>query len=90
VEIMIGAEPFTMEISGGRLAIARGEAEDAVLRLRAPAATVIAGLVYGKVPAEDLAPAGLEWAGERSVLLRFVDLFHLPPKWLPGAPPFRP
>lgn len=87
IEITVGAEPFRVEIGGGRLTIARGEAGGAVLRLRAPAATVIAALVYGKVPAADLAGAGLVWEGERSILLRFVDLFHLPPKATGGALP---
>lgn len=80
VEVTVGPEVFAVEVSGGRLVIKRGEAAQAALRLQAPAAAVIAGLVYGKVSAADLAGAGLAWQGEQSVLLRFVDLFHLPPK----------
>ncbi|HEY6868791.1 MAG TPA: helix-turn-helix domain-containing protein, partial [Novosphingobium sp.] len=59
VEITVGAEPFTVQIGGGRLTITRGQSPQAALRLRAPVAAVIAGLVYGKVPAAELAGAGL-------------------------------
>ena len=48
--------------------------------LSAPAASLIAGMVYGKMQPETLAEAGLSVTGDRAQLERFVDLFHLPAK----------
>lgn len=78
--IAVGPERFLVEIRQGRLAVRRGEDASAGLHLTAPASAVIAGLVYGKIPAGELGSAGLEVAGSRAALARFVDLFHLPPK----------
>ncbi len=78
--ITVGAEWFSVEVAGGRLAAARGEPEFPAFHLAAPTAMPIAALVYGKVPAADLARAGLAATGDQTLLARFVDLFHLPPK----------
>lgn len=78
--ITVGAESFTVEVAGGRLAAARGEPDAPAFTLAAPTAMPIAALVYAKVPAADLAPAGLLATGDSTALTRFVDLFHLPAK----------
>lgn len=80
VEIAVGQDRFIVEIADDRLVARRGEAAAADLRIAAPVAAVIAGLVYGKVPAPELAAAGLTVAGGADHLAAFVDLFHLPPK----------
>jgi hypothetical protein len=48
--------------------------------LSAPEASVIAGVVYGKIPCGALAASGLSVAGDLATAQRFIDLFHLPPK----------
>jgi len=78
--VIVGDEPFRIGISRAGIGITRGEASRAGFVLRAPAAMPIATLVYGKVPAAELAAAGLDWSGDEEALARFVDLFHLPPK----------
>jgi len=79
-KVSVGAEAFAVKLEGGALAVTRGEPQAADFTLSAPAAPAIAALVYGKVPAEGLAEAGLVASGNGKVLARFVDLFHLPPK----------
>lgn len=84
VQVGVGADVFTVTIADARLAIGRGFAERPAVALGAPAAPLIAALVYGKVPAAEL--AGLRVEGDRAALARFVDLFHLPAKVAgPGA-----
>lgn len=78
--ITVGAEPFRVEVTGGSLAAARGEAGNPAFTVAAPAAMPIAALVYGKVPAADLTATGLAVSGDETMLARFVDLFHLPAK----------
>lgn len=78
VEISVGPDVFTVTIADAGLAIARGAAERPDVTLGARVAPVIAALVYGKVPAGDLAE--LRIGGDRTALTRFVDLFHLPDK----------
>jgi len=78
--LRIGGEPFRVGISGGRLEIGRGEAEEPVFTLGAPSAMPIAAAVYGKVPLDELADAGLVLEGSRAAALRFIDCFHLPGK----------
>lgn len=76
----IGQERFVVTVSDQSLRVERGERGHADFSILAPGAAVIAALVYGKVEPHDLAEARLAIAGDRSLLDRFVDLFHLPPK----------
>lgn len=80
VQFAIGEERFVGRVLDGELPIERGEMPDADLRITAPVAMPIAAMVYGKVPVEALAEAGLEARGDAALLARFVDLFHLPEK----------
>jgi len=78
--IEIGSDRFSVQVVDAALRAKRGEAEVPDFKMSAPAAPLIAALVYGKVPSEDLAEAGLVLSGNREAARRFVDLFHLPPK----------
>jgi DNA-binding HxlR family transcriptional regulator len=68
----------------GQLTHRRGPTEGAQAVFRAPAAPLLAAIFYGKVPWAELAGQGVEVAGDEALALRFIDLFHLPPK-LGGA-----
>lgn len=76
--ISVGNERFTVAVHGRKLRAERGEAASPRFGLSAPVAMPIAGAVYGKVPLEDLAGAGLRVEGDQAMARRFIDLFHLP------------
>lgn len=83
--IAIGAEEFRVEIAGDRLSVERGAAQAPDFTLAAPEAQPIAQAIYGKVPFEELAAAGLEVTGDREAALRLREAFHLPPKVAPPS-----
>lgn len=76
--IRIGREAFFVKVSKGRLKAERGEIDAPDFTIAAPTAMAIAGLVYGKAPAEAL--PGLAVSGDAGKLAGFVDCFHLPAK----------
>ena len=77
----IAGETFVAEMKDGVLPIRRGDPSSAQAIFRAPAAPVMAGLLYADVPAEELErDAGLVIEGDRALALRFADIFELPPK----------
>jgi DNA-binding HxlR family transcriptional regulator len=78
--VRIGPDRFLIEIAEGALRAERGEPEAPDFVFEAPVATLIAAAVYGKVPFDDLAPAGLLVSGDREAALGYVDCFHLPEK----------
>jgi DNA-binding HxlR family transcriptional regulator len=78
--IRIGHERFVIKVAEGRLHAERGEADAPDFALAAPTAMPIAAAVYGKVPFDELAAAGLVVEGDRAAALRYVDCFHLPDK----------
>lgn len=78
--IRIGLDRFLVEVADGKLRAERGEVEAPDFAFEAPAAPPIAAAVYGKVPFDALAEAGLVVAGDREAARRFVDCFHLPEK----------
>ena len=76
----IGQESFRGRIAGGRLEIARGDAQGAELVFTG-SAPALAAAVYGGQPLDALAEAGaLSVEGERRLAERFLRLFPLPPK----------
>jgi DNA-binding HxlR family transcriptional regulator len=79
--IRIGHDRFFVEVANGDLRAVRGEPEAPDFTFEAPAAPLIAAAVYGKVPFDDLAPAGLLVTGDRAAALAYVDCFHLPEKF---------
>jgi DNA-binding HxlR family transcriptional regulator len=78
--VRIGHDRFMVEVADGVLLAERGDPEERDFVFEAPAAPAIAAAVYGKVPFDDLAPAGLAVSGDREAALAFVDCFHLPEK----------
>lgn len=78
--IEIGADRFIARMAEGRFTAERGEAENADFTLAAPVASILAAVIYGKVPLDDLSSAGLRFTGDQAVAARFIDCFHLPEK----------
>lgn len=79
----IGQDRFVARLAGGELPIVRdsGEGEPPQVTFNAPAAPVLAAMVYGKVPFAELETgAGLRIEGDRALAERFAGLFALPPK----------
>lgn len=72
--VHIGPESFTATIADGLIAVARGAGEDAALALSAPDTRPLMAFIYGKRPAEELAPLGLAITGEPAP---FVACFAL-------------
>jgi DNA-binding HxlR family transcriptional regulator len=73
-------EIFTVAVENGVLITERGEPAraDVVVTGSPPA---VAGLVYGKVPLEELERLGaLTVTGDKGALMRFCDLYQMPPK----------
>ena len=76
----IGGERFLARLADGELPIERGGIDAARAIIRAPAAPVVAGLLYAGVAVGGLeAESGLVIEGDRELALAFVDLFELPP-----------
>lgn len=74
----VGQDRFVAAVADGTLRVERGEAEAPDFTFSAPVASALAGVIYGKLPFEDV--AGLSVAGDLEKAARFVDLFHLPAK----------
>lgn len=78
--IRLGHDRFFVEVADSKLRAERGEIEAPDFVFEAPVASLIAAAVYGKVPFEELAGAGLVFTGNRDAALAYVDCFHLPEK----------
>jgi DNA-binding HxlR family transcriptional regulator len=77
----VGGETFLAALANGELPIKRFHAEQGQALFRAPDASVLAGLLYAKVPVEVLErDAGLLIEGDRALALRYADIFALPDK----------
>lgn len=77
----IAGEQFVSEVINGTIEVRRGEASAGSAVFRAPNASVIAALLYAKIPPEDLErEGGLVIEGDRPLALRYAALFGLPPK----------
>lgn len=76
----IGKDRFAVSVADGVFRAERGEAEAPDFTFAAPLASPIAFAIYGKLPFEELAPAGLAVTGDQRAVQRFIDLFHLPEK----------
>ncbi len=83
--INIGTDRFQIRIADGLLRAERAEPDHPDFTITAPQASVIAGAIYGKVPFEELAAAGLSVVGDQALAERFVDLFQLPAKIGPSS-----
>lgn len=77
----IAGEQFLAALANGELPIRRGHADQGRAVFRAPDASVLAGLLYAKVPLENLeCDAGLVIEGDRELALRYAAIFALPDK----------
>ena len=77
----IAGEEFLAAMSNSALTIKRGHAAQGQTTLRAPSASVVAGLLYADVPVEELErEAGLVIEGDRDLALRYAGIFALPDK----------
>ena len=81
IGFVIAEDEFLVELAEGALPIRRDSAGSGEAVFVAPAAPVLAGLIYADIPAEQLErEAGLEIRGDRDLALRFVSIFELPAK----------
>ena len=71
----IGGESFVARLADGQLPIERGESDGADSVFIADKAPQLAGVFYGKQPADAV---GATIRGDAKAAERFVDLFHLP------------
>jgi len=76
----VGGESFIAGLKDGQLPIRRGDPSTAQVTFHAPEAPMIAGLLYAKIPFEEMEAAGLVIEGDRELARRYVSLFELPPK----------
>ncbi len=79
INFRFGDDLYTGHLHSGGIEIVRGEHPSPDLAVTAePQAW--AGVLYGKAPLDII-----EWSGDRQLLDRVIDLYHLPPKApLPG------
>ncbi len=81
IGFVIAGEQFLAEVADRTIAVRRGDASAGDAVLRAPDASVIAGLLYAKIPAKALErDGGLMIEGDRALALRYAALFGLPAK----------
>lgn len=77
----VAGEEFIAEVAQGTLAVRRGAAGAGEALFRAPNASVIAALLYAKIPPKELErEGGLVIEGDRALALRYAALFGLPEK----------
>lgn len=77
----IAGEHFVAHLRDGELPIERADPAGAQAVFRAPAAPVMAALLYAGVAVEELErDAGLVIEGDRTLALAFADIFELPEK----------
>jgi len=81
IGFVVAGEEFLAELANGELPIRRGHAGQGHAIFRVPDASVMAGLIYAKIPAAELErDAGLVIGGDRALALRYADIFALPDK----------
>lgn len=81
IGFVVAGEQFLAALANGELPIKRGHAGQGQAIIRAPDASVVAGLLYAKLPAEQLErEAGLVIEGDRELALRYAAIFALPDK----------
>lgn len=77
----IGPDPFAAHLHDGRIDVVRAEADDPDLSIRTEDAALIAAVVYGGQPLDQMEQAGaIKVSGDRALAARFVTLFPLPAK----------
>lgn len=74
INFHFGDDTYSGHLHDGMIDVVRGGDERASLSITAEP-TALAAVLYGKAPYEMI-----EWSGDRDLLDRFVDLYHLPDK----------
>jgi DNA-binding HxlR family transcriptional regulator len=81
IAFRIGPDPFTAYLHDGRLDVARTEAQNPDLAFVTEDAALIAAVVYGGQPLDQMEQAGaIRVEGDRALAARFITLFPLPDK----------
>ncbi len=81
IGFVVAGEQFVSEVADGTLEVRRGEVSAGDAVLRSPNASIIAALLYAKIPADQLErEGGLAIEGDRPLALRYAALFELPDK----------
>jgi DNA-binding HxlR family transcriptional regulator len=81
IAFRIGPDPFTAYLHDGRLDVARTEAQNPDLSFATEDAALIAAVVYGGQPLDQMEQAGaIKVSGDRALAAHFVTLFPLPDK----------
>ena len=81
IAFRIGPDPFTAYLHDGRLDVARSEAQNPDLSFVTEDAALIAAVVYGGQPLDQMEQAGaIRVEGDRALAARFITLFPLPDK----------
>ena len=81
IAFRIGPDPFTAYLHDGRLDVARSEAQNPDLSFVTEDAALIAAVVYGGQPLDQMEQAGaIRVEGDRALAERFIPLFPLPDK----------
>lgn len=75
IAFRFGDERYAGHLHDGAIDIVRGDQPGADLTIAADPPANLAAVLYGKAP-YDL----IEWSGDKALLDRVVDLYHLPPK----------
>lgn len=75
IGFIFGPDTYVARLRKGQIKIRRGPAAECDLVIAADPPANLAAVLYGKAP-YDL----IEWTGDRKLLDRVVDLYHLPPK----------
>jgi DNA-binding HxlR family transcriptional regulator/putative sterol carrier protein len=83
LELRLGEDRFRIRIAGGRIELARGEADDPDAIIETDVDTLRAVLWQGDQLAEALRAGDIRIAGDRRAVTRFVGLFPQPE---PAAP----
>jgi DNA-binding HxlR family transcriptional regulator len=74
INFRFGEDAYSGHLQGGMIDVVRGSDDRATLAIDAEPAA-LAAVLYGKAPMELI-----QWSGDRGLLDRFVDLYHLPEK----------
>lgn len=80
IGLRFGEEAFRVAVKDGSLVAERGEPDAPDVEV-AGSPSALAALMYGKAPLDALEGEGaLQVTGDREALLRFADLYEMPPK----------
>lgn len=80
IGVRLGQERFVGTLDEQRFEVARGEVDDADVKIEAETAWPVLCVIYGHEPLDRWEAQGLTISGDRTLAERFVTLFELPPK----------